>query len=81
MVSKKRINDLEFDTIEEYFSYVVDSYHNGQTKQARGLYNELSGRQKQAFDEWFTTTYYYDCNDEGVNEYEMLHEFKVLMES
>lgn len=52
MVSKEDIKGLEFDTIEEYFSYICDSITNGQRQQAIRLYRDLSTKQRRAFLDW-----------------------------
>ena len=49
MVSKKTIYGLDFATLEDYFIYIIDSKTNGQQKQARELYKDLSTRQKNNF--------------------------------
>lgn len=52
MVSKQDIVDLDFATIEEYFSYICDSIVNGQRQQAVALYRDLSTKQRRAFLDW-----------------------------
>jgi len=49
MVSKKTIYGLDFATLEDYFNYIIDSKTNGQQKQAKQLYKDLSTRQKNNF--------------------------------
>lgn len=49
MISKKTIYGLDFATLEDYFIYIIDSKTNGQQKQARELYKDLSARQKNNF--------------------------------
>jgi len=66
MVSKELIKSYDFDTIEDYFNYIIDSKINGQKQQAKELYNALSTRQKNNFNQWFLTFYYYDAIDEGM---------------
>ena len=46
MVSKKTIKSLDFETIEQYFDYIIESKINGNFKQVIELYNCLSGVQK-----------------------------------
>lgn len=48
MVSKKTIKGLDFNTIEEYFDYILDSIING-NGQAPDLFKKLSKDQKMAF--------------------------------
>jgi len=67
MVSKKLIKSYDFDTIEDYFQYIIDSKINGQKSQAKELYNNLSTRQKDAFNRWFLVYYWYDSADNDAN--------------
>jgi hypothetical protein len=48
MVSKKTIKGLDFNTIEEYFDYILDSIING-NGQAPDLFKALSPNQKLDF--------------------------------
>tara|TARA_R110000772_G_scaffold19922_8_gene55427 strand:+ start:2028 stop:2240 length:213 start_codon:yes stop_codon:yes gene_type:complete len=48
MVSKKRIKELELETLQDLFDYIVLSRINGQWKQVRSLIAELSKDQKKA---------------------------------
>ena len=52
MVTTNKIKALDFETIEEYFEYILDSKTNGQHKQALELYNDLSPAQKREFIKW-----------------------------
>lgn len=54
MVSNKTIKGLDFETIEDYFQYILDSNVNGQKQQAKELYNKLSRRQINHFANWLT---------------------------
>lgn len=55
MVSKKKIKELDFETIEEYFQYIIESTNNGQHKQSKELFKELSYDQKREFRDWIET--------------------------
>jgi hypothetical protein len=55
MVSAKTIKSYDFNTIEEYFEYILDSITNGQRKQAKDLFVELSGKQKLSFYHYIDT--------------------------
>ncbi len=46
MISKKILKDYDFDTIEQYYDYIVDSFINGQVKKAKKLTKELSNKQQ-----------------------------------
>lgn len=63
MVSKKLIKSYDFDTIEDYFNYIIDSKINGQRAQAVELYTALSQAQKDSFTRWYLAFYYYDAVD------------------
>lgn len=49
MVSQKLIKEYDFETIEDYYQYIVDSYINGQSAQVTKLIKMLSKRQKIEF--------------------------------
>ena len=47
MIGKTDIKELEFESIEEYFEYIIDSEINGQRKQVQSLIDDLSKSQKK----------------------------------
>ena len=47
MVSNKEIKGLDFDSIEQYYEYLLESVTNGQRTQARKLVEKLSTEQKK----------------------------------
>jgi hypothetical protein len=49
------LKELGFDNIHEYFSYIIDSITNGQHKQARILWFDLSKEQRNQFLDWKET--------------------------
>lgn len=49
MVSKKIIKSLGFKNLNEYFGYIIDSITNGQIKQSKDLYYNLSKIQRENF--------------------------------
>ena len=49
MVSQKLIKSLDFQNINEYFDYIIDSIINGQPQQAKELFVKLSSKQKLDF--------------------------------
>jgi hypothetical protein len=57
MVSKKDIKGLDFNTIEEYFDYILDSKINGNRSQAISLFTKLSSKQKLTFYGYISNTY------------------------
>jgi vacuolar-type H+-ATPase subunit H len=48
-----KANEMDFDTVDQYFAYFIDSVTNGQRQQAKGLYNNLSDVEKEEFEDWF----------------------------
>lgn len=52
MVSNKKIKDLDFQTIEDYYNYILESEINGNRSQVINLIQELSKPQKQGFLNW-----------------------------
>lgn len=49
MVSDKDIKNLDFNTIGEYFDYIIDSKTNGNHSQVERLIKALSKQQKKDF--------------------------------
>lgn len=49
MVSQNKIKGLDFETIEDYYNYVIESKINGQHKQCNDLIIEMSKQQKIDF--------------------------------
>lgn len=66
MITQQQVKALDMETFEDYFDYIIESKINGQRKQARELFNELSNEQKRQFFDYVDTVYYYDEHDNGV---------------
>ena len=49
MVSNKTLKSYDFDNLNKYFEYILDSQTNGQIKQMNDLISELSKNQKIEF--------------------------------
>lgn len=49
MINAKTINDLDMESIEDYFEYILSSKYNGQHKQTIELFRKLSKDQKEEF--------------------------------
>lgn len=49
MVSKKGIKEYGFQTIDQYYEYVIQSKINGQVSQAINLIEKMSKEQKRSF--------------------------------
>lgn len=62
MISKATLKSYEFDSIELYFNYIIDSKINGQRKQTIELYHKMSKAQKEAFKDWFLNTHQDDVS-------------------
>ena len=52
MIRNADLRALDLMHIEEYFQYIIDSYINGQLKQAKELYSDLSVIQSMDFSDW-----------------------------
>lgn len=72
MVSKQTIKDYDFNTLEDYFNYIVESKINGQPQQAKELYNNLSLKQKDEFRDWYCAIF------ESYTEYTNFMKFLTL---
>lgn len=64
-------SELGFNTIEEYFDYILESRANGNHRQARRLFYDLEdgmqGPRRDFFD-YVEATYYYDACDNGTED-------------
>jgi len=49
MISKKTLKKYEFNSIEDYFNYIVDSQINGNHSQVKELFKKLDNNQKKTF--------------------------------
>jgi hypothetical protein len=49
MISKQYIKELDFETIEDLFNYILDSEVNGNINQCKELINKLSKSQFKEF--------------------------------
>lgn len=81
MVSKKLIKSYDFDTIEDYFNYIIDSKINGQPQQARELYKTLSDAQKGQFSRWYLEFYYWDAIDNDTTAAHEWHNLQTYLNS
>lgn len=52
VVGEQTLKDYEFDTIEDYYEYIVESKMNGNYSQMKELFNKLSKGQKASFLVW-----------------------------
>ena len=52
MIGKKTLKDYEFETIEDYFDYIVESQINGNHSQVKDLFKKLDSGQKKTFFNW-----------------------------
>jgi hypothetical protein len=49
MVGVKKLKSLQMETIQDYFEYILESKVNGQKKQAKVFFKDLSLKQKLEF--------------------------------
>lgn len=61
MVTQTIIHEYGFETLEDYFDYIVESRVNGQHKQARELFNALGNEQKGHFFNYYEIVYHYEA--------------------
>ena len=52
VVGKKTLENYEFETIEDYYEYIVESEINGNYSQMKELFNKLAKGQKASFLAW-----------------------------
>jgi hypothetical protein len=68
MVTKELINSYGMSSVDDYFLYILESKDNGQHKQARQLYNDLSERQREYFWDFVETSFFYEAKDSYLND-------------
>jgi hypothetical protein len=49
MVTRNTLKAYEFESMEDYYNYIVNSYNNGQHMQVENLINGLAKQQKKDF--------------------------------
>ena len=49
MISKKTLKNYGWETIEDYFNYIVESQINGNFEQVKELFKKLSKKQREEF--------------------------------
>ncbi|MAF50769.1 MAG: hypothetical protein CMH64_01630 [Nanoarchaeota archaeon] len=49
VIGKNTLKLYEYDNIEQYFNYIIESYLNGNLGQVRDLIKDLSNDQKKDF--------------------------------
>ena len=52
MISKKDLQAYEYNSMEDYFDYVVESRINGNFSQVKRLIKDMSKKQKLSFQEF-----------------------------
>lgn len=57
MISKRNLKSMEFEEIEDYFHYIVESEINGNYSQCRDLIKELSNEQFKQYLVWLELDY------------------------
>jgi hypothetical protein len=69
MISKKYIKDLDFETIEDIYKYIVDSEINGAISQFKELINKLSKEQFKDFLAYIDDFVYLNENHEEQHKF------------
>lgn len=52
----------DFETLEEYNDYIIESRINGQHKQAKQLYNNFTSQERAQFWDYIETAYHYEID-------------------
>lgn len=73
MISKQYIKQLEFKTIEDVFSYIIESEINGAIKQTKELINKLS---KEQFSDFIFFCRMHDINTDRFINFKLQGGFK-----
>lgn len=55
MVTEKTLKFFDFNNMEDYYTYILESKLNGQHQQAREFFQELEGKQQSDFWDWLYT--------------------------
>lgn len=75
MISKTDLTGLDFHDISQYYDYIIESYINGQYKQAKELYRNLSVPQQRDFGDYLVA--YEVCDDLNITELEFIYFLEV----
>ena len=62
MISQKTIKKYEFNNLDDYYAYIIDSKINGNFSQVKDLIKKLSKGQKEDFINYLNN-YQIDLND------------------
>jgi hypothetical protein len=54
------VTELNFNTLQEYFDYILESKVNGQHRQARGLFRKMDYFERHSFFEYIEELYFSD---------------------
>ena len=83
-MTQEIINDFGFESLEDYFDYILESKINGQHTQARDLFSKLSeGMQGErvAFFDYVESLYHYETSEEKGNPFEELKKYFGVLKS
>lgn len=65
--------DLDFETWEQLYEYILESKLNGQHKQSKEIYKELSEQRKVEYIDWLREILLYDMMpDDKLKEYQSI---------
>lgn len=62
MIDANQLRELEFNSMEEYFDYIADSFINGQIAQTKDLFGRLSAKQRDDFFDYIDSLFHYDAD-------------------
>lgn len=71
--------DLDFNTWDELYQYILESKINGQHKQSKNLYKSLGISYKEQFEQWLKDLFFSDnMSEEEQKEFNKLIEYYKL---
>lgn len=71
MITKTELTGLDFHDIIQYYDYIIESYINGQFKQAKELYRDFSAPQQRDFGDYLVM--YEVCDDLNITELQFIY--------
>jgi len=71
MITKTELTGLDFHDITQYYDYIIESYINGQFKQAKELYRDFSEPQQRDFGDYLVM--YEVCDDLNITELQFIY--------
>jgi erythromycin esterase-like protein len=70
------IKQFDFDSIEEYYEYILDCISKSERAQARHLYHAMNKGERSEFFDWVETSHFYE--DDHVDEW--MHNLRMFFD-